>query len=392
MPAIPHIFYHYYRCQSKKPMKVLQAVPHLEYGGVERGVVEITRALIESGARAYVVSAGGRLVSEIEKMGGIHFTLPVGSKNPITALSCIRPLRKFLQQEGISLIDAHSRVPAWVSYFAVKGTSTHFLTTAHGYYRPHFFSRSMVLGEKIIAVSQPLAQYLREKFCVPEDKIVVIPRGIQLEDFPVPPQEETVKFREKYRVPADAFVAGMLARITPTKGHQVFLKALHQLRKRNVPVYALIGGNALEHPGYAKSLKNLVKNLMLENFVRFAGFTENVSLFLSAVDVVVIPSLTPEAFGRGAMEAMALKKPVVASSHGGILDIVLNGKTGFLFSPGNVSELADALFWLYSNPQKRLQMGENGFVHIQKHFTLSLFTQRTLQVYRSLVEASGTQE
>lgn len=368
-------------------MKVLQVLPRLDYGGVERGVVEITRALVESGARAYVVSAGGRLVSEIEKIGGIHLTLPIGSKNPLIASFCILPLRRFIQKEGISLIDAHSRVPAWVSYFAVKGTSTHFLTTAHGYYRPHLFSRSMVLGEKIIAVSQPLAKYLREKFRVSEKKIVVIPRGIQLEDFPSPPREEIKKLREKYHIPEDAFVAGMVGRITPGKGHQVLLQALHHVHRRNVPVYALIVGNAREHPGYANFLKNQIKNLGLENFVHFAGFTENVSLFLSAVDVVVIPSIIPEAFGRGAMEAMALKKPVIASSHGGVLDLVLNGETGILFPPGDVTGLIEALFFLYSHPQKRLQMGENGFDRVQNLFTLSQFTRRTLQVYRSLVEA-----
>lgn len=365
-------------------MKVLQVLPRLDYGGVERGTVEIAHALVQSGSNPFVVSGGGRLVSEIEKIGGVHYTLPIGSKNPLLALSCILPLKRFLQKEGIQIVHARSRVPAWIAYLATRSTSCHFLTTAHGYYRAHLLSRSIMLGEKIIAVSHPLADYLVLKFRIPSHKIIVIPRGINLNEFSSPAMQESARLREQLRIPTDAFVAGMIGRLSPVKGHPVFLKALSLLHKKNYPLYAVIVGDARGHIGYRNSIQNLVNQWHLQEFVRFTGFTENVPLYLSILDVVVVPSTVPEAFGRTALEAMAMKKAVIASAHGGILDVIQPGETGVLFPPGDTPSLADALQELFQNPEKAKKMGEAGFLRASHHFTIQQFTQKTLQVYHSL--------
>jgi len=366
-------------------MKVLQVLPRLDYGGVERGTVEIAYALAQSGSKPYVASAGGRLVSEIEKIGGVHFHLPIGSKNPILALSCISPLKRFLQKEKIQIVHARSRVPAWIAYLATRSTPCHFITTAHGYYRPHLLSRSMILGEKIIAVSHPVADYLIRKFRVPPHKIVLIPRGINLNEFTPPTEQESARIREQLGIPKDAFVAGMVGRLSPVKGHPVFLKALSLLHQKNYPIYAVIVGDARGHFAYKNSLLNLVKAFHLTEFVRFTGFTENVSLHLSILDAVVVPSTVPEAFGRSALEAMAIKKPVVASAHGGILDVVIPDVTGFLFPPGDALSLADALQELFQNPEKAKTMGDAGYHRALQHFTLQQFTQKTLETYSSLL-------
>ncbi len=366
-------------------MKVLQVLPQLNYGGVERGTVEIAHALIQSGAKAYVVSGGGRLVAEIEKIGGVHLSLPIGSKNPFIALSCLPRFKRFIHEESIEIVHARSRVPAWVAYLATRKSSVHFLTTAHGFYRPHLLSRSMVLGEKIIAVSNAVADHLIQKFRVPPQKIVVIPRGISLEEFSPPSEQEIQELRRKFHLPPDAFVAGIFARISPTKGHSLFLHTLHILHQRKIPIYGLIVGSSKGHGRYHKFLQSLIRQYQLEEYIRFTGFTENVPLYLSAVDVVVIPSSIPEAFGRSALEAMALKKPVVASAHGGVLDLVKPNETGILFSPGDSDALADALQTLLHDPEMKNRLGNAGFQLASSHFSLQQFTQKTLSVYQSLL-------
>lgn len=357
-----------------RTMKVAQLVPRMEVGGVERGTVEIARALVAAGHSAYVISAGGRLVAEIEKAGGRHITMPIGSKNALVAAKCISRLRAVIRSEGIEIVHARSRVPAWVGLQAAKGTRTHFVTTAHGFYRPHPLSRSMVMGEKVIAVSHPLKQYLMEKFGVPESRIVVIHRGVDVGEFRERSVAEAQAFRAVWKIPPDAILVGMVGRPSAVKGHPVFFAAIQNLSKVGLPVYGVVVG--VESARAAASAGA---------HVAFVPPTPEVAIAYSAMDICVMSSIAPEAFGRTVIEAMACRRAVVASALGGVLDIIEDERNGLLFPAGDAAALAARLRRLVLDAALRSRLAEAGHQTVVEKFTLERYTAATLALYQELL-------
>ncbi|MGH8104298.1 MAG: glycosyltransferase family 4 protein [bacterium] len=355
-------------------MKVAQLAPEMEVGGVERGTVEITRALVAAGHSAYVVSAGGRLTSVIEGAGGRHITMPIGSKNPMVAAACIPKIRRLIRDERVDIVHARSRVPAWVGYFATGGSHAHFITTAHGFYRPHWISRSMVMGEKVIAVSHPLKQYLIEKFGVAESRIVVIHRGVDTAEFHERAADEVKAFLEKWFIPPGGFVVGMVGRPSPVKGHAILLDAIKRLINSGVPIHAIFVGVepdaelAEPHP-----------------CIKFIRPMSDVALAYSAMDLCVMPSTVPEAFGRTVIEAMACRRPVIASNLGGVLDIIENGSNGLLFPAGDAGALADRISLLFHDSALRSRLADAGYQTVLQKFTLGKYISATLQLYQQIL-------
>lgn len=359
-----------------REMRVAQLVPKMEVGGVERGTVEMVRALVAAGHSAFVVSSGGRLAAAVESAGGRHFTLPIGSKNPLVAAACIPRLRDLIRKEGINIVHARSRVPAWVGYYAVKGTRTHFITTAHGFYRPHWLSRSMVMGEKVIAVSRPLKQYLVERFGVPESKVVVIHRGVDTSEFHERPAAEAQAFRARWGIPTDACLIGMVGRPSPVKGHSVFLASLRDLLDSGLPVHGVIVGSdsAAGPAGVSPRIATVPT-------------TPDVALAYSAMEICVMPSVHPEAFGRTVIEAMACRRTVVASALGGVLDIIEDGRNGLLFPAGDPVALAARLRRLVLDAALRNRLAEAGYATVLENFTLEKYTAATMALYQEILAA-----
>lgn len=366
-------------------MRVVQLLPELNEGGVERGVVELSRELVKQGIESLVVSAGGKLVQQIEQDGGRHTVFDVASKNPLSAPQRIFALRRLLNRLQPDVIHARSRVPAWLAFLANRNLRMPFVTTVHGFNSVNPYSRIMTKGDRVICVSGAIKDYVLKHYAPREDSLRIIPRGVDLEQFH--PQHLDHQFCEKfiqdYKLNG-RLVISTVGRITQLKDLETFIRAIDLIRRRQPEALGLVVGGVHEDKrDYFAFLQKLVAELNLQSHVCFTGSCSNVAEVYTLSRVVVSGSKKPESFGRSAAEALAMGVPVVATNHGGILDIVIDGQTGFLFQVGDPADLADKL----QVAVERSWTGLREFV--VNRFTLEQMVEKTLEVYRELSPAPG---
>jgi glycosyltransferase involved in cell wall biosynthesis len=361
-------------------MRVVQLLPELNEGGVERGVVEFSREMARRGIESIVISAGGRLVPRLETEGTTHVMMDVASKNPLTALRRAARLRRILSELHPDILHARSRVPAWLAFLANRSLRIPFVTTVHGFNSVNPYSRVMTYGDRVICVSNAIRDHIRCNYHVPDGKIVVIPRGIDLEQFDPARVDRTfmAEFSRQYGLEG-RFVVTNVGRITQLKDYETYVRAIGVLRTEIPEVLGLVvGGVRKDKEKYFESLRELVTSLGLEDHVLFTGSQSCMAEIYALSRVAVSSSRKPESFGRSAAEALAMNVPVVATGHGGILDIVLEAKTGYLFSPGDAASLAAGILSCRRTPLKDLRN------FVSRLFSLDNMVDATLCVYGSL--------
>ena len=312
-------------------MRIVQLVPAMEQGGVERGIVEINRALVAAGHENLVISAGGRLVGQLQRDGARTVTLDVKSKNPLMYFARARALRRVLADVRPDVVVAHSRVPAWLFVWANRTLRLPWITFAHGANSISKYSRVMTAGDVTVTPSRYIADYLKDAYGIGEEKLRVIPRAIDRSRFD--PDRLDMDFIEAKRLEwgleGRRVVMG-LGRITQLKGYDTLIRATAIVREKVPAVKTVIVGEAEAlRRDVEDSLRSLVKELSLEDCVVFAGNQQKVAECLDMADVVVSANTRkPEAFGRSMAEALAMNRPVVAAAFGGALDIVDDGVNG----------------------------------------------------------------
>lgn len=360
-------------------MRVLQILPELRVGGVETGTVDFAKYLLEKGHHSVVVSNGGPLAQELTLAGVTHYSLPVHRKNIFSILNCIKSLRDIILTEKIDIVHARSRVPAWIAYFACRKTPAEFLTTCHGYYSKHFFSAVMGFSKLIIVPSQVIGRHMVDDFKVPAENVRCIPRSVDLQRF------NTVREDRDSREPP---VISIVGRITPLKGHTYFLKAMAQVL-RDIP-YAriwIIGDVPEGKETYREELKVLTRRLGLTDSVEFLGTRQDVPQLLAKTDVLVMASVVPEAFGRVILEAQAVSVPVVATSVGGIVEIIEHEKTGLLVLPKDSDAMARACLRILKDKRLVKQLVHAARHKLETKFTLSHMAESTIKVYEELLRS-----
>jgi len=361
-------------------MNILQILPELNVGGVETGTVDLGRYLVAQGHKSIVVSNGGVLVSRLQSEGTKHYTLPVHKKNLFTAIRCIGKLTAIIHKEKIDIVHARSRVPAWIAFFACRRTEAHFLTTCHGYYSSHLFSRVMGWGKLTIAISEVIGRHMVQDFATPSENIRVIPRSVDLEKFNLPRQ---VKADKK------SFNVIMIGRMTPLKGHPYFLKAMARLIHRLPSVKVQIVGDApAKKQAYKDELLLLTKRLGIETQVEFMGNRSDIPELLSKADCLVLSTITHEAFGRVIIEAQAAGVPVVATRVGGVLEVIEHEKTGLLVLPKDFEAMADAVLRILNNPEFSAALVTEAKKKIEAKYTLAHMAEATIAVYKELMHST----
>ncbi len=309
-------------------LTVVQMLPALESGGVEKGTLEVGKYLVDHGHRSIVISAGGRLVAQLEREGSEHVAWPVGAKR-LTTLRYIWKVREFLAREQPDILHLRSRLPAWIGYRAWKGlppaTRPHLVTTVHGPYTPGRYSAVMVRGERVIAISDMIRAYILENYPWVDPAIIrVIPRGVDPQAYPHgyrPPAEWLAKWRVQYPQLAGKYVVTLPGRLTRWKGQEDFIRIIAGLKQRSLPAHGVLVGDA--HPRkqyFADELRAQVRALGLENDITFTGHRSDMKEIMAASNVVLSLSLDPEAFGRVSLEALTLGVPVAAYDHGGVAE------------------------------------------------------------------------
>lgn len=368
-------------------MKILQILPELNSGGVERGTVEIARYLVAHGHEALVVSQGGRQVEVLEEAGGRHISLPVHRKSFVTLMQVGR-LRRLFLEERPDVVHLRSRVPGWIAWLAWRGMPVanrpRLVSTVHGFYSVNFYSAVMTRGERVIAVSSSVRDYILKNYpAVPEGRIRVIHRGVAPDEFPRgyrPSTEWLEQWRREQPNLNGKMTLLLPGRITRWKGQEDLLALIAALRARGLAVHGLIAGET--HPKkreFADELKQIAHRLGVAEHVTFLGHRPDVREVMAVSDLVLSLSRDPEAFGRVSLEAAALGRPVAAYDHGGVGEQLRTLFPQGLVPVGDSGRLAVVCARLLA------EGGTPG--EIREPFTLEAMGRSTLEVYRELLES-----
>jgi len=367
-------------------MKVVQVLPALDGGGVERGTLEIAKGLVDAGHESIVISAGGRMVSQLEAEGSRHVEWDLGKKSPLT-FRHIWALRRWLKKEKPDILHLRSRMPAWVCWFAWKGLPEtqrpHLVTTVHGLYSVNRYSAIMCRGERVIAVSNTVRDYIRDNYPGTDmEKVEVIYRGIDPDEFPHgyhAPKEWLNTWYSEYPFLRDKIILTLPGRLTRLKGHHDFIGLIQELKIKGFSVHGLIvGGSDPKRQKYFYEIQEKIKELGLDDFITFTGSRNDMREIYAISDLVFSLSTQPESFGRTVVEALNVGVPVVGYDHGGVGEI-LNA----VFPEGcvklkNRQELIKKTINIIENI--RLAYG-----FINNEYGKEDMLNKTLSIYRSLV-------
>ena len=376
---------------------ILQVVPEMATGGVERTTVEVASAIIEAGGRALVFSAGGRLVPELEAIGAEHISGKANSKHPWTVfVSNPTKLAQLIGQEKVDIVHARSRAPAWSALLAARRTHTPFVTTYHGIYNAksglkRWYNSVMAHGDRVIANSGYTRDHILAEHRIDPGRIEVIYRGVDVNAF----APQAVSDRRRKELASQWGIALesprpraiLPARLTAWTGQKVMLEALETLNRKGLEIDCLMVGDPQGRDNYCADLGHEIRRLGLQDQVHLVGHCRDMPAAFSLADFAVTPSIEPEAFGRTAAEAQAMGLPVIASDLGGARETVEDRVTGFLSPAGDGKALADCIGRLLAlSPAEKAEMGAAGGVRVRSLFTTRTLQSCTISLYQRLVE------
>jgi len=367
------------------PLTVVQILPALDSGGVERGTLEVGAHLSANGHCSIVISAGGRMVNQLETEGTEHFTWPIGKKSLLT-LKLVRQLRQFLEKEKVDIVHVRSRLPAWIAYLAWiemnPKTRPAFVTTVHGPYSVSAYSEVMTKGERVIVISEMIREYVTSQYKTKPEKLRLVYRGVDANDFPLGFQPSKAWLKEWYQAypqTKDKKILVLPARITQWKGQADFIELVAQLKKHNVHFHALIVGEAKKgKTNFLKKLEKKTQSLGVSEQLTFVGHRDDLREIMAISSIVYSLSLQPEAFGRTTIEALSLGVPVIGYAHGGVSEQLAALLPEGRIDVGNVAEAATlTLRWFHQPP----------VVADNQAFSLDNMLQQTMDVYQELAQA-----
>ncbi len=377
---------------------ILQIVPRLDAGGAERTTLDVAAAIVQAGGRALVACEGGRLVSELQVLGGVWLPFPAGSKNPLKMLLNVRKLARLIVDERVDIVHARSRAPAWVALGATRLVERPLATTYHGAYAGGSalklrYNSVMARGDAVIANSRFTADMIVKLYPFAREKLRVIHRGSDLRAFSpgaVDPARVT-ELRQAWGVAPHERIVLLAARLTGWKGQRVVIEAAAKLKPDGVRF--ILAGDAQGRDGYVKELDRLIEARGLKGVVSRVGHCADMPAAFLAASVVAVPSTEPEAFGRSAVEAQAMGTPVVVSNLGAVPETVLappevgaEARTGWRAPAGDVDALAQALNSALSlGASAREALARRARDHVERHFSLEQMTRETLSVYVDLL-------
>ncbi|MDA9133909.1 glycosyltransferase family 4 protein [Candidatus Pelagibacter ubique] len=379
-------------------LKVLQVIPKLGYGGAETGCYDLAHYLPENNCGSYIVTSGGELLKFIDKKKVKVIKLPVHSKNPFLMLFNSIALIFIILLNNISIVHARSRAPAWSCLFATKITRRKFVTTFHGTYNfknsiKKFYNSVMVRSDLIIAGSNFIFSHINQnypKYLDLKKKFLVIFRGINVDYFEL----STILDSEENRLISDWDVDRnkktilMPGRLTAWKGQETFIEALNLVNKElgYESFNAIILGSDQGRDIYTKKIKRLAEQYRLTSQLKFIEHCKNMPLAYKISDIVVSASVEPEAFGRVAVEAQSMEKPIIASDIGGSNETIIDNVTGFLFQSGNAEALSKKIIEVLQLDESRLKsIGIEGRKNIIKKFNVEKMCFSTYSEYKKLL-------
>ena len=373
-----------------RPPAVLQIVPRLGSGGAERGTVDIAGALVAAGWTSYVASAGGPLERDLVRAGSTHLTLPLASKSPLLLRRNARALTRLIRRFGIDIVHARSRAPAWSAWSAASATGRHFVTTFHNAYGSggalkRWYNSVMARGERVIAISQFVADHAARAYGIGPDRLRTIPRGVDLDIFD-PDRvgaQRIVSLARQWRLPDGAPVVMLPARLTRWKGGLDLISAIAALGRRDI-CCLFVGPE--QRRGFRRELEAAIERSGLSGLFRIVEECRDMPAAYMLADVVVSASSDPEGFGRVIIEAQAMGRPVVATHHGGARETIEPGISGWLVPPRNSARLAAAIGEALSlGESERSAFSRRTIAHVASRYSRQAMCARTIEVYEELL-------
>ena len=379
-------------------LKVLQVIPKLGYGGAETGCYDIAHYLPENECGSYIVTSGGELLKFIDKKKVKIIKLPVHSKNPLIIFINFLALIGVILINNISIVHARSRAPAWSCLLAAKITGRKFVTTFNGTYNfnskiKKFYNSVMVRSDLIIAGSNFIFSHIKEnytKYLNAKKKLLVIFRGINVDYFDPTTKldSDEKKLLKKWEIEKDKKIILLPGRLTGWKGQEVFIEAINlvNIELGYEAFYAVILGSDQGRDLYKKKLIRLTEQYRLINQVKFIDHCKDMALAYKVSDIVVSASIEPEAFGRVAVEAQSMEKPIIASNIGGSNETVIDEKTGFLFESNNAKSLSQKILKILSMDEASLNsIGREGRKNIIQKFNVEKMCFSTYSEYKRIL-------
>lgn len=375
---------------------ILQVIPDLSAGGAERTTVEMAEAITGAGGRAIVVSEGGRLESSLQRAGGELVHMPVASKNPLTIRANGQKIAALIKNEGVDLVHARSRAPAWSAYRACQQTGTPFVTTYHGAYSgltgmKRKYNSVMAKGDLVIANSDWTAAHVIGVHGVDPARIVTIPRGVDFAAFDpkAVSADRQRALQTKWHISDDDTRTVLLlpGRLTSWKGQKIAIEAMAGLSGlERQKLHLVLAGDAQGRTKYVSELEDAIVENGLGGSVSIVGHCSDMPAAYALADIILAPSTRPEAFGRVAAEASAMAKPVIVADHGGQREIIIEGQTGARAEPSSVPALTACIRTITSLPPvAQKAMGEAGQNHVRQRFSKKQLQLATLGVYARLL-------
>ena len=376
---------------------LLQVTPELETGGAEQTTIDVAHAVVSAGGTALVAARGGRMVARLEADGGRLAQMPLQSKNPLTMLGNAARLIDLIRRENVSLVHARSRAPAFSALWAAHATKTPFIATYHGVYNAksalkRWYNAVMTKGDLVIANSEFTRQHVITEHHMPPEKVVAIPRGVDLTRFEpgLVSGSRVDRLRASWGVSTGERRMKILlaGRLTRWKGQRLMIDALAKLKALGDENYLLLlVGDDQGRGAYRAELEAAIAAAGLGDAVKLLGHCEDMPAAYLICDLALAPSLEPEAFGRTAVEPQIMGRAVMAADHGAARETVVRDQTGWLVPPGDVDAWADALETACKvGPGRRATMGAAGRLRAIKLYSVDAMCEATLKVYARVLE------
>ena len=379
-------------------LKVLQVIPKLGYGGAETGCYDIAHYLPENNCESFIATSGGELLKFIDKKKVKIIKLPLHSKNPFLIITNSIALIAVILLNNISIVHARSRAPAWSCWLATKITGRKFVTTFHGTYNfdsviKKFYNSVMVRSDLIIAGSNFIFSHIKEnysKYINNKKKLLVIFRGINVDYFDSTTKiySDEKKLLTKWEIEKDKKILLLPGRLTSWKGQEIFIEAINlvNIELGYEAFYAVILGSDQGRDLYKKKLISLVEKFRMIKQVRFIDHCKDMALAYKISDIVVSASIEPEAFGRVAVEAQSMEKPIIASNTGGSNETIIDEKTGFLFESGNAKSLSQKILKVITMDDTLLKsIGIQGRKNVIQKFNVEKMCFSTYSEYKRII-------
>ncbi len=367
---------------------ILQVLPALEMGGVERGTIEIATALTEAGIQNYVVSSGGPMVQDLTRLGVQHITLPVQTKNPFSMWKNAQALAHLVKEKGITLMHVRSRAPAWSVKWASWLSGVPYMGTFHGVYgiRPaikKLYNRALMQGVITIAVSDYVKQHMIDAYGANPQSIIRVHRGADMRQFNLKnvSPDRIEKLRQTFHIPTNKPIICLPGRLSKVKGHAVLLEALTHMKHQEIT--CLLVGSDQGNSAYTESLKPLISQLPPQITLLMTGPCHDMPALYALCDIMVNARITPEAFGRTIPEAQAMGCLVVATKLGGPSETICHGKTGFHVAAHDPMDLARTLdYVLELSPAEKEAIRQAAMTSAQQDFSIQKMCEQTIDIYK----------